>query len=246
LASTDRGACRSRFLSAPSRFATESATLRRRDDVVKRCAGLLRPRPGISSFLRLDRSWRSFNQALRLDARLANGYLGLSYALGELGELEGLSQASRQASALADRVTDRERLRINLRVTQLIAAAQPDKPSLRSDYLKQFDQALTKYPKDVELLLLRGRTNDRTHEAPGMGSGEGSVTFYECALAQQPHYFATHHYLTHAYENLGRMDRALEHASEYARLAPAVPHAHHMYGHVLRRLNRIQGAIAGR
>jgi tetratricopeptide (TPR) repeat protein len=187
---------------------------------------------------------RSFNQALRLDAGLAMAYLGLSYALGELGELEGASQASRQASGLADRVTDLERLRINLRATQLIAAAQPDKPSIRSDYLKQFDEALMKYPKDVELLLLRGRTNDRTHEAPGMGSGVGSVAFYERALAQQPHYFAAHHYLTHAYENLGRTDVALAHAAEYARLAPAVPHAHHMYGHVLRRVNRMQDAIA--
>jgi tetratricopeptide (TPR) repeat protein len=40
------------------------------------------------------------------------------------------------------------------------------------------------------------------------------------------------------------MDVALEHAAEYVRLSPEVPHAHHMYGHVLRHANRMQDAIA--
>jgi tetratricopeptide (TPR) repeat protein len=63
-------------------------------------------------------------------------------------------------------------------------------------------------------------------------------------LAEQPHYFAVHHYLTHAYENVGRTDLALKHAEEYVSLAPAVPHAHHMHAHILRRVNRTGEAIA--
>ena len=46
---------------------------------------------------------RSFHQALRLDAKLAMAQLGLSYALGELGDSAGARQASQQASALAAR-----------------------------------------------------------------------------------------------------------------------------------------------
>jgi tetratricopeptide (TPR) repeat protein len=187
---------------------------------------------------------RSFNQALRLDPQLAMAYLGLSYALGELGEYEAARRAGEQAVALAGHVTDRERTRINLRAEQLRAAVQPELPSLRAIYQKEVNQALARYPKDVELLLLRGQAEETKHEAPGMGGGQGSVPFYERALAERPNYFAAHHYLTHAYENLGRVDRALEHASEYARLAPSVPHAHHMYGHVLRRANLMQDAIA--
>jgi len=186
---------------------------------------------------------RSFNQALRLDSKLAMAYLGLSYALGELGESDAARRASEQASALANSATDREQSRINLRAKQLAAGAGPDKPSLQADYIKLFDQALAKYPNDVELLLLRGQSQGHRHDAPGMGGGEGSIPFYERALAQQPRYFATHHYLTHAYENVGRLDRALEHAGEYVRSASAVPHAHHMYGHVLRRVGRMQDAI---
>jgi tetratricopeptide (TPR) repeat protein len=58
-----------------------------------------------------------------------------------------------------------------------------------------------------------------------------------------PNHFAGHHYLTHAHENAGRIDTALEHGAAYAKLAPQVPHARHMHGHDLRRLGRVEQAI---
>ena len=185
---------------------------------------------------------RSFHQALRLDAKLAMAQLGLSYALAGLGNAAGARRASEQASVLAGPASDREKARIRLRALQFGDGSEPAK--LRSNYLKEFDLVLAKYPHDLELLMLRGQADQQTHDMPGMGAGEGSLIFYERALAGQPHYFAVHHYLTHAYENLGRMDLALKHAEEYVGLAPAVPHAHHMYGHILRRVNRTQEAIA--
>jgi len=204
---------------------------------------------------------RSFHEALRLDAKLAMAQFGLSYALAELGDSAGAKQASQRASALAEPVSDREKARIRLRALQFSDGSEPAKR--RSNYLKEFDLILAKYPHDVELALLRGQAdpqtpnqqtpnqqtpnqqtpNQQTNDMPGMGVGEASLTFYERALAEQPNYFAVHHYLTHAYENVGRMDLALKHAAEYASLAPAVPHAHHMHGHILLRLNRTQEAI---
>ena len=190
---------------------------------------------------------RSFHQALRLDARLAMAQLGLSYALAELGDRAGAKQASQQASALAGPVSDREKARIRLRALQFGDGHEP--AERRSNYLQEFGLILAKYPHDVELLLLRGQADQQvpgqqTSAMPGMGVGEASLTYYQRALDEQPHYFAVHHYLTHAYENLGRMDLALQHAEEYLRLAPAVPHAHHMHGHILLRLNRTPEAIA--
>lgn len=187
---------------------------------------------------------RSFNQAIRLDKRLAMAYLGLSYALGELDALDAARRASEQATALAAGAADRERVRIDLRARELAASASHPEASLRSDYLKQLDQALEKYPKDVELLLLRGRTHGPGHQMPGMESGKESLAFYQRALAESPNSFAAHHYLAHAYENIGLIDRALEQSAEYVGLAPSVPHAHHMYGHSLRRVNRMTDAIA--
>jgi tetratricopeptide (TPR) repeat protein len=181
---------------------------------------------------------RSFHQALRLDAKLAIAQLGLSYALTGLGDAVGARQASQQASALAGPVSEREKARIRLRALQLGDG----------NYVREFDTILAKYPRDAELLMLRGQAEQQssqrqTHDMPGMGAGGGSLTYYERALAAQPNYFAAHHYLTHAYENVGRMDLALKHAEEYVSLAPAVPHAHHMHGHILRRVNRTEEAL---
>lgn len=177
---------------------------------------------------------RSFNEALRADDRVALAHVGLSYALGELGDAAGARASAARAEAIAGPLNDRERMRIELRTLQL----RGDK-----DYRDRLASAAKRFPMDVEILLLVGRAQDASHDAHGMEAGSASLAFYERALPLAPDYFATHHYLAHAYENVGRMDRALEHAAAFARLAPAIPHAHHMHGHVLRRVGRMDDAI---
>jgi tetratricopeptide (TPR) repeat protein len=49
--------------------------------------------------------------------------------------------------------------------------------------------------------------------------------------------------LEHTLENLGLTKQALVQGEIYARMAPAVAHAQHMYGHELRRLGRTEEAI---
>jgi tetratricopeptide (TPR) repeat protein len=49
--------------------------------------------------------------------------------------------------------------------------------------------------------------------------------------------------LAHTLENHGPVKQALEETQTYARMAPAIPHAHHMVGHNLRRLGRTEEAI---
>ena len=71
-----------------------------------------------------------------------------------------------------------------------------------------------------------------------------STAFYQEALRVSPGNGAAHHYLTHSYENLNQIARALEHGEVYARIAAAIPHAHHMWGHDLRRVGRLDEAIA--
>jgi tetratricopeptide (TPR) repeat protein len=70
------------------------------------------------------------------------------------------------------------------------------------------------------------------------------VAFYERALKLEPESFAAHHYLVHSFETVGDIQSALRHGEVYARLAPQIPHARHMYGHDLRRVGRIEEAIA--
>jgi tetratricopeptide (TPR) repeat protein len=185
---------------------------------------------------------RSFNEALRADNRVALAHVGLSYALAELGDADGARAAASRAQSLQESLTARERVRVELRTLQLRASGAADASAAKA-YRQQLAAAAARYPTDVELLLLVGRAQDSSHDGHGMEAGSASLAFYERALPLAPEYFATHHYLAHAYENVGRTDRALEHAAAFARLAPAIPHAHHMHGHVLRRVGRMDDAI---
>lgn len=200
---------------------------------------------------------RSFNQALTADPGLAIAHAELSVAYTELN-IRGLPRESlARARTLADQarpiggtrpgpgVPEHDRLHIELRGMQMAAeeAGGWRDPALAA-YRTAIDKALQKFPADEELWLLRGLAESSDPAERGQGSVASSAHFYEKALALSPGHFAGHHYLTHAYENTGRISEALGHAATYAKMAPAVPHARHMHGHDLRRVGRIEEAIA--
>lgn len=188
---------------------------------------------------------RSFNQALRLDSKLAMAYAGLCRAYSGLNLSAAAREALEKAQSLAANITPRERRRILIQVKQLDALADIFNGEKQLAYKKALDDALVADPSDVELLLLRGNAEEGN---PAAGRGqrglEAALVFYQRALALSPNHLGAHHYLTHTFENLGRIEEALKHGEMCARLAPAVPHEIHMYGHNLRRVGRIKEAIA--
>jgi tetratricopeptide (TPR) repeat protein len=121
--------------------------------------------------------------------------------------------------------------------------AEPGNSTLLSEYKAVIDDALSKYPGDVQLWLLRGNAEEASPSGRGQRGSEPSLRFYQQALVLSEDNFAAHHYLTHSYENIGRIQDALREGAAFARLAPAIPHAHHMYGHDLRRVGRMDEAI---
>lgn len=187
---------------------------------------------------------RSFNQALRLDAKLAMAYVGLSRAYAGLNVWEAARAAVDQAQLLAAGASKREQLRMALRAKQLMAIADRGNMVKFSEYKKALDEAVAAYPQDTELWLLRGNAEEDSAAGRGQRGGAASIPFYEKVLQLVPDHIAAHHYLTHSCENVGRIEEALKHGEVYARLAPAVPHALHMYGHDLRRVGRVTDAIA--
>ena len=184
---------------------------------------------------------RSFNQALRLDPKLAMAHLGLSIAYTELNAAPAAHAALDRAKALA--ATDHDRRHVAARALQMAAEDAPADAAKLALYRVALDEALVAFPADEELWLQRGQAESPDPAERGQGSVAGSVRFYEKALALAPDHFAAHHYLTHAYENSGRITDALAQGQTYATMAPAIPHARHMYGHDLRRVGRIDEAI---
>jgi len=186
---------------------------------------------------------RSFNAALRIDPGLALAHVGLSVAYVELNRPAEARKAINAARALALRLPDHDRAHIDARALQMAAEDAPRDTTKLAAYRKALDEATARFPKDIELVLLRGMAESADPADRGQGSTATSAKYYERALTLSPDYFAAHHYLTHAYENAGRAEDSLTHGAAVARLAPQVPHARHMHGHNLRRVSRHREAI---
>jgi len=187
---------------------------------------------------------RSFHQALRLDSTLAMAAVGLSNAYAELNAPAEARAALDRARGLAAGASEHDRRHVELRAAQMAAEAAPRDVVLLTTYRKALDEALAKWPDDVEFWLSRGLAESADPAERGQGSSAGSVRFFERAVDLAPKQFAAHHFLTHAFENAGRTNDALAHGEIYAKMAPQVPHARHMFGHELRRSGRITEAIA--
>jgi len=184
---------------------------------------------------------RSMNQALRLDPGLILAHIGLSYAYAESNRPDAARAAIGRAQQLAVSAGAHERLHVAARVAQLAAEAAPADRTKLAAYRAALDTALKAEPSDAELWLLRGVAESGDPSDRGQESVASAIPYYEKALALGG--VSAHHYLTHAYENSGQYQKAVEHGAAYAALAPRVPHALHMHGHVLRRTAQIEKAL---
>jgi tetratricopeptide (TPR) repeat protein len=187
---------------------------------------------------------RSFQQSIRLDPELAMAHWGLSRIYSGLDDQANAVREATRARELAKNASPREQRRIALRVQQLEAIADLGNTALFAAYKQAIDKALIADMEDVELWLIRGNAEEPTAAGRGQRGGAASTAFYQEALRRAPDNGAAHHYLTHSYENLNQIPAALEHGEVYARIAAGIPHAHHMWGHDLRRVGRLDEAIA--
>ena len=185
---------------------------------------------------------RSFNQALRVDPLTAMAHVGLSFAYAELNKPDASRQAFATAQQLSAGASEHDRRHIAARAAQLASEAAPADLDKLMAYRRSLDSALASDPNDAELWILRGIAESADPFERGQGSVASAVRYYERALTLGAP--LAHHYLTHAYENTGQFAQASEHATAYALLAPHVPHALHMRGHVLRRTGQIAAAVA--
>ena len=186
---------------------------------------------------------RSFHQALRSDPKLAMAYVGLSYAYSPM-DFAAATDALAKAQSLAANLPARELRRIEIRKLQLNAMLDSTNSNAFGAFKQSLDDSLAEFSSDEQFLLLRGNAEEQNPFGNGQGCVISAIPFYEKALASTADNFAANHFLTHCYENSGRPQEALQYARAYLRLAPEIPHAHHMVGHVLRRTGGMLEAIA--
>jgi tetratricopeptide (TPR) repeat protein len=186
---------------------------------------------------------RSFNQALRLDPKLAMVYVGLSDAYIGLADPASARAALDRAQSLVHTVTEMERRKIEIH-SLLLAWLDDSDLQKYFTYRSSITAAIALNPNDPWLWIQRGFAEEGSPHAHGQNGGPDTIAFYETALALAPDEFAAHHYLAHTYETIDRRQDALAQSEIYVRMAPAIPHAHHMHGHDLRWVGRTEEAIA--
>src|SRR4029077_998551 len=98
---------------------------------------------------------RSFNQALRVDPKLALAHLGLTVAYVELTAARAAHAALERAKALAS--TDHDRRHVAARALQMAAEEAPADTAKLTAYRAALDEALVTFPADEELWLQRGQ-----------------------------------------------------------------------------------------
>ena len=190
---------------------------------------------------------RSFHEALRLDGELAMARVGLGKTYFNAEAWEAARAEFARASVLAEQgnATEKEVLWISLAQQQMDTSYAPrdQLAAQQAEYKAALDALIQFDPDDAHAWVLRGNAEEARRWGRGQRGRVGSIAYYESALQRNPDHFGAHHFLVHSYENIWHYGKAAEHGARLVDLAPDVPHAHHMYAHVLPRLGRWDEAL---
>jgi tetratricopeptide (TPR) repeat protein len=201
----------------------------------------------LSSFVWVEAA-RSFHEALRRDPELAMAHLGLARAFAEVYANDDAWTHLKKAREIVDkgRLTAKEAKWIEIGTLRLEAVTAPreERAEKHRRYKQGVDELIALDLDDPNAWVLRGNAEESRPSGRGQAGGVGSVAYYEAALKRDPKNLAAHHYLVHSYENLMQPDLAYRHCQDYLAAAPAVPHAHHMCGHILPRLGKWGEALS--
>jgi len=186
---------------------------------------------------------RSFHQSLRADPNLAMAYLGLADAYIGLQDVPTARSAVERARTFEKKLNQRERSWLAIRDAEVAFLQDAADPDSYVAYRKAVGDALKLNPADPWLWIQRGLADEASPFTHGQAGGVDTLAFYKTALALAPDNLPALHYYAHTCESIGRVKDALDLTATYARLAPAIPHAHHMHGHELLRTGRTEEAI---
>jgi len=190
---------------------------------------------------------RSFHEALRLDPALAMAHLQLAKAYGNLHAYAEASRHLARATALAEEhdlgAIERKWIALGTQQQDAVRASADQRQAWHEAYRWAIEELISLDPSDPHAWVLRGNAEEAGAWGRGQAGRLPSAAYYETALRRDPGHLGAHHFLVHSYENVGNHALAAEHGKIYAAGAKGVPHAQHMYGHVLPRLGRWQEAL---
>ena len=197
----------------------------------------------------------SFQQAAKIDPRMAMAYWGMALVLGPNYNMPGDSDRNRRAretvayaKTLEPGASSEERDLINA-LAQRYAANGSTSPASDRAYAAAMRKVAHKYPTDPDVQTLFAESLMDLHPwrlwssdgKPGPDTIE-IVTTLEAVLKQAPDNIGANHYYIHAVEASSDPGRALPSAKRLGTLAPGAGHLVHMPSHIYIRTGQYHAA----
>ncbi|MGR9053703.1 MAG: hypothetical protein ACU84J_13745 [Gammaproteobacteria bacterium] len=200
---------------------------------------------------------RSFREAYRLDPECALCYWGEALVLGpnintpmDPADVAAAYAASRKASALSSRATDKEKALIEALTKRYSDPPPRDRAPLDQAYADAMRSAAERYPDDATVLSLYAEALMDLHPWD-FWSKQGDakpwtaavVSVLERALATDADHPLANHLYIHAMEASPYAEKALPSARRLPSLVPGSGHLVHMPAHIYIRIGRYRDAI---
>ncbi|HEV2703653.1 MAG TPA: hypothetical protein VGV09_18655 [Steroidobacteraceae bacterium] len=192
----------------------------------------------------LLQSEQAFAKVAAEDPECAMAYWGI--AMSHANQVNGGPAASdlgpaRQALERADAAKEkdsREAAYIRALHALFDGFKADDFYKLAGRYTDSMAQVAATYPKDIEAQVfyaLALLNSDRPDDV-ALANPRKAVAILQPLFRQFPDHPGIAHYIIHATDNPKMAQAGLEAARHYSKIAPAVPHALHMPGHIFARL----------
>ncbi len=198
---------------------------------------------------------RSFEQAARLDPKLAMAHWGIALAVGpnynesqiDPSRLLAADRALEKASELAAGATEKERAYIEALTRRFHIMTDLKKSAI--DYKDAMAALHKRYPDEVDAAVLYADSMMNLipwqlwskDGKPAEGTVE-IVAVLEAALKRDPNHIGANHLYIHAVEASKDPGRALDSANKLGKLAPNAGHLVHMPSHIYIRTGDYEAA----
>jgi tetratricopeptide (TPR) repeat protein len=203
-----------------------------------------------------DEAERSFEQAARIDPKMAMAYWGVALVLGPNYNLPGdpargkqAYEAVARARALKPGASSEERDLIDA-LAQRYDENGEGSTARDQAYANAMRTVAHRYPNDLDVQTLFAESLMDLHPwrlwsidgKPGPDTIE-TVTTLETVVRKNPNHIGANHYYIHAVEASPNPARAMASADRIAGLAPGAGHLVHMPAHIYIRTGRFHQAV---
>jgi tetratricopeptide (TPR) repeat protein len=200
---------------------------------------------------------RSFEQAAKLDPKMAMAYWGIAEAVGpnyndpaDPDRYKQAHNAIQKAGELSANTSPSEKAYIAAMAIRFPADPNADHRLAAERYRNAMGDLVKQFPDDLDAATLFAEASMNLHpwglwhpDGTPEGGTEELVATLESVLRRDPNHMGAIHYYIHAVEASPNPERALAAANRLAALAPAAGHLVHMPGHVYIRTGDFEAAV---